>query len=141
MKKDTIVLIIFILLIAAAIVIYLTQSKKEQPPEEPQEIEDIKAEPPPTPAIPQKANCVLNGEIITSTDAEGNMLINGKIKNIGEGRATFVTIYFTIYDEYEGIVGTAMAYSEPPYFDPQQTGGFNCQTDAPFSRHTKPPIT
>jgi len=122
LKKDSILIAIFLVLVAAVIVIYFTQSKEEKTPSNPQKIEDKKAEPPPAATIPVRANCVISGEIITSADAEGNMLITGEIKNIGESRANFVTIYFTLYDEYEGIIGTGMAYSEPSYLDPQQTG-------------------
>ena len=57
--------------------------------------------------FPNSAQVVLLGEFIESKDTNNNTLLSGEVKNLGDKRADFVKITFTIYKDTQYKTPTA----------------------------------
>jgi len=76
-----------------------------------------------------KANCVIVGNITVTEDYSGDAKFLGEIKNIGDGKALFVKINFTMKDTNGNVIGTDFTYVNSTDLDPGQTSSFECWTD------------
>ena len=61
------------------------------------------------------ANCVLMGNISEKKDAQGNIVFNGEIKNIGGRRADFVKVEFVIRKTWRGETKTLTTFIRGGY--------------------------
>jgi len=80
------------------------------------------------------ANCVLVGEISMQENDSRNAKFLGKVKNVGEAKALWVKITFTIKDSEGSTLDYDFAFSDPTDLNPGQTGSFECDSDAPYSQ-------
>ena len=61
------------------------------------------------------ANCVLMGNISEKKDAQGNIVFNGEIKNIGGRRADFVKVDFVFRKNWSGETKTLTTFIRGGY--------------------------
>ena len=61
------------------------------------------------------ANCVLMGNISEKKDAQGNIVFNGEIKNIGGRRADFVKVDFVFRKNWSGETKTLTTFVKGSY--------------------------
>jgi hypothetical protein len=73
------------------------------------------------------ANCVLMGNISEKKDAQGNVVFNGEIKNIGGRRSDFVKVDFVFRKNWSGETKTLTTFVRGGYhtFDSGITSGSN----------------
>ena len=66
-------------------------------------------------SIKYSANCVLMGNITEKKDAQGNIIFNGEIKNIGGRRADFVKVDFVFRKNWSGETKTLTTFIKGGY--------------------------
>ncbi len=77
----------------------------------------------------KEANCVIVGEITVTEDFEGDIKFLGQIKNIGDAKACFVKITFTMKDSNGKVIDTEFTYVNSTDLEPGQTSSFECYTE------------
>ena len=66
-------------------------------------------------SIKYSANCVLMGNITEKKDAQGNIIFNGEIKNIGGRRSDFVKVDFVFRKNWSGETKTLTTFIKGGY--------------------------
>jgi len=82
----------------------------------------------------KKANCVIVGEITVTEDFEGDIKFLGEIQNIGDAKACFVKITFTMKNEGGNVIGTEFTFVNSTDLEPGQKSSFECYTEVPRSQ-------
>jgi hypothetical protein len=77
----------------------------------------------------KEANCVIVGEITVTEDYEGDIKFLGEIKNIGNAKACFVKITFTMKNAQGNVIGTDFTFVNSVDLAPGQTSSFECYTE------------